>query len=263
VIDRRRTAEDFTNAVEAAVGGSLIGAVLFGSVARRTDTEHSDVDLLFALTDVNRDAAAEQISTLARQVAGSDKVAASSESYSRLRYFADLGDPFVRTIIGEGEILRDQYGLLMRLREHCLDRTCLPHRDSTVRYLRSKALFHHRRVQEHLYELLNDLQLSLMARGQAISVLSTAPTSPADYFALSNWPDFEGVLRECGVDASACDEGRVLVEAHKAGFSNNLFAEFQRRLSFVAQELELAIDRTAQAMQGAPNPPDEAADSPG
>jgi len=245
VASRHAYAEQFTNDALAAVGGNLLGAILFGSVARGTEHDTSDIDLLFVVSSLHRDAAADIVTALAR-AAREYPLAANCDSYERLRHFAELGDPFVRTIFAEGEILHDTNQLLARLSEACRDPQRVPDKAAAARQLHTKALFHHRRVHEHLDELLGDVQLSLMARAQAIALLAESSPAPETFVAISTWPGLESVLRDRGIDGTIAEEARALVAAYKQPFSTEVLADFRQRLSDVAEQLERAYD----ALQG-------------
>jgi hypothetical protein len=219
----------------------VVGAILFGSVARHTDTERSDIDLLFVSDDGQHDSARQVVMQAVRQFPRGLRIAASVESYSRLSHFADLGDPFVRAILGEGEILLDSDERLAKLRTRCADPSHVPEAHAAARYLHSKALFHHRRVQRHLYDLLGDLQLSLMARAQALALLDRGTSSPGVFHDLSDWGRLEELLRERGLRADLLARARALIEAHQNAFETEVLAEFRRRFYDVAEELERAF----------------------
>ena len=253
LINRRQFAVNFTDAVYAAVGESLLGAVLFGSVARGTDTATSDVDVLFVLPESQAESTADSITRLARQASRQYRIAVSSDTVDRLQHFVDVGDPFVRTIFGQGEILRDTNGLLSALHARCHDPNGLPDVKDAAQYLHAKALFHHRRVYEQLYELLGDLQLSLMARFQALSLLANSEPTPDSFFRVSTWDGAKASLGDGVLDEESCAVAQLLIEAHKKASEVQLFSEFRQCFSTVAEKLELAyIDRMAASHCEAP-----------
>lgn len=219
----------------------MLGVVLFGSVARCSDTASSDIDLLLVVADMHRDAAAAAVTALARD-STTHRIAASCDSYSRLRHFIDLGDPFVRTIFAEGVILHDTSGLLAELIAACRDQIRVPEHVIAAQYLHAKAVFHHRRVHEHLYELLGDLQLSLMARAQAIALLSDAAPTPDTFVLISRWSGLVDLLRANGIDEEIINTAQALVNAHKVPSSDELFGEFTTRFSSVAERLARTYD---------------------
>lgn len=212
----------------------MIGAVLFGSVARGEDTDASDIDLLFVARDDVREKTKALIIDEARTLR---RLSASCESDVRLRLFVKSGDPFVRAIFMEGRILRDTDACLEGLAALCRDPDSLPTAHEAAEYLHSKALIHHRRVHEHLHQLPGDLQLSLMARAQALAILAKGTSSPATFVELSAWPELAAILRGYGLPDDVIAETGTLIGAHK-GNAEPLFAEFQRRFSDAAEALE-------------------------
>lgn len=182
----------------------------------------------------------EVVRRTARAISQNVRVSASCESDARLRRFVGLGDPFVRTVLGQGVLLRDTGGTLAALQSSCCDASQLPAPAEAAQYLHSKALFHHRRVHEHLHQILGDLQLSLMARIQALAVRTNGVSTPETFFELSTWPALDDVLRACGLPEEIRRETRLLIEAHKED-SSRLFSEFRQRFSDVAEELERAF----------------------
>ena len=149
--------------------------------------------------------------------------------------------PFVRTVLGKGVILRDTDDALAALQVSCRDPGRLPKPADAAQYLHAKALYHHRRVHEHLYRLLGDLQLSLMARAQALAIRANGIPSPETFFILSDWSNLDPILRDCGFPEDVEREARLLVQAHKESATTPLFADFRQRFSDVAETLERAF----------------------
>jgi len=193
---------------------------------------------LFVARDEEWDQTKALITECVRCMPREPRLAANCESRARLRRFVMLGDPFVRTVFGTGRILRDKDASLAELRALCCDPDSLPAPQETVRYLRSKARFHHRRVHDHLQQLQGDLQLSLMARAQSVAIQKNGLLSPETFFDLSVWTVLERILRESGMPAELTSEAGRLIAAHKNPDATGLFADFRQRFSNVAQELE-------------------------
>ena len=193
------------------------------------------------LPESQAESTADSITKLARRASRPYRIAVSSDTVDRLQHFVDIGDPFVRTIFGQGEILRDTNGLLSALCVRCHDPSALPDVKDAAQYLHAKALFHHRRVHEQLYELLGDLQLSLMARLQALSLLAKKGPTPESFFEISTWFGVKASLGDGVLDDAVCARAQLLIEAHKAPIESELFHEFCERFSTVAEQLELAF----------------------
>jgi predicted nucleotidyltransferase len=233
--------EKLVDMIGVVGSGPVVGVILFGSVARHADTNRSDIDLLFVSDDGQHEPARQVVMGAVRQFPAELRIAANIESYDRLSHFADLGDPFVRTILGEGQILVDSDERLAKLRTRCADSSLVPNARAAARYLHSKALFHHRRVQRHLYDLLGELQLSLMARAQALALIGRGPSPPSIFHDLSDWERLEELLRDQGLQENLLVRARSLINAHQNAFETEVLAEFRSRFYDVAEELDRAF----------------------
>lgn len=218
------------------------GSVLFGSTARETDHPASDIDLLFVTWDDCLQQAKRRIRDIVQSSSNTLRVSASCESDVRLRHFIAVGDPFVRSVIGTGRILRDEHETLAALKAQCSDPSTLPSTATAIDYLRTKAVTHHHRLHDHLRGLLGDLQLSLMARCQALALSRLGEVSTATYFELGDWAVLEQALEACEIPATTRADVHALIEAQKQSPTDGPLGDFYKRFSDAAEALERARD---------------------
>lgn len=224
--------------VRAGLGGNLIGAAVFGSVARGSDTPDSDIDLLFVVAEPGAQAAGAYVRSVTSGAVAPLRVAASTESYPRLKYFAERGDPFIRAIFVEGTILLDSSELLRRLRNLCLDPGSVPNSAATVQYLREKGQYHHQLVEQHLYELICNLQLSMMARAQALFVANSIEINPKRLIDAADWTRLSRHLHETGWTERRVKLFEALVKAHKYNGAEGPIATLKTAMAEITESLE-------------------------
>lgn len=181
--------------VHAALGGAFIGAFLFGSHARGSARPSSDIDLALIVSELSATEAHELAKgVLARSPLARDPVALSVETYPRLKYLLESGDPFAWVICLEGKLLRDPLGLLDALRRRAVNGDIAIDPQRTMKHLRSKAEKHGRRAVERLYDALGEAQLAAMAVAQEAALIDRKPPSGEDLVGAADWTLLESRL---------------------------------------------------------------------
>lgn len=100
-----RAADAFVEAVENELGEGIEAVYVFGSVARGTETERSDVDVLAVVADgVDFGAVDDRLLAIAYdvQLEHGVTVEVHTQRAEEFRERRDRGEPFVRTVVEEG-----------------------------------------------------------------------------------------------------------------------------------------------------------------
>jgi len=100
-----RAADAFVEAVESEIGEGIEAVYLFGSVARGTETERSDVDVLAVVADdAEFGAVDDRLLAIAYDVQLEHGVVVEVHTLrtKAFRERRDRGEPFVRTVVEEG-----------------------------------------------------------------------------------------------------------------------------------------------------------------
>jgi len=116
IISYAKTVEQLTNRLVRELEDKIDSIVLYGSVAKNTASEESDIDLLVVARDDER-GLYDKISKIRTQVdlENNTLTALMYVTCEEIEHYAKLGSPFMKSVSEEGMILYDR-GVFKKLR---------------------------------------------------------------------------------------------------------------------------------------------------
>jgi len=208
----------FLNDLVGALGDQFIGAILFGSRAKNTAENTSDIDVAVIISDLW----VEQNRQLVLRTLGTSSIdrnifSLSIESYLRLKEFIKIGDPFAWVVCTEGIILKDRAGLLAALQKDCRNLKKQTSVRELVVYLHSKSQNHYEQARQTFQQFLSNMQLCLMAGAQAVAADRLVSTlAGTDLVAMASWENLKTILVRAGVSQNDIEliERLILAQKH-------------------------------------------------
>lgn len=214
--------QQFIQDLDGALGDSLVGIVLFGSLARGAGKADSDIDLAVVVTDVDAERSRQEVfRVFGASGASPDAVALSVESYMRLKEFLKVGDPFAWVVCSEGIILKDRVELIAKLQLHCRSAEGTREVAPTVAYLEGKSRMHYAQAMQSFWQCLSNLQLCTMAAAQAVAVQHPKRDVPEkDLAGLGDWGRLKDTLQQTTATRREIEAAERLILAHKQARTN-------------------------------------------
>jgi len=116
IISYAKTVEQLTNRLVRELEDKIDSIVLYGSVAKNTASEESDIDVLVVARDDER-GLYDKISKIRTQVdlENNTLTALMYVTCEEIEHYAKLGSPFMKSVSEEGMILYDR-GVFKKLR---------------------------------------------------------------------------------------------------------------------------------------------------
>jgi predicted nucleotidyltransferase len=196
------------------LAGHCLGIILFGSHARGHPTCSSDIDLLLVLSDVEYWESERIAREVEARLAYPARVTLNVDSWSRLRQFAAIGDPFVLAVIKDGKMLVGDPQWFEALQAECIAKKWV--KEDVVGHLRAKADFHQQALLRKLHEVASEIQLWLMAKTGAIACATREMLISGDgIYELSTWPAIASDMASAGLDESVVGLMKDLIFLHK------------------------------------------------
>lgn len=214
--DVGQVVEFFLRELSGAVGDRIIGAILFGSHARKSSNDLSDIDIAIVVTDLNVEATQRAVVDLrARDEEQLSRISASVETYSRLKQFLEWGDPFAWVVCTDGVIVADSENLLDSLQKACREHPKNFERPQLRSYLWNKCSSHHQQALQALDTFFTNIQLSVMAGAQALAVQSNP--DPIGSKNLVKWAEWSQLVQDIEERTSRAEIGAMesLIDAKK------------------------------------------------
>jgi len=118
-----KTVEQLGNRLVRELGNKIDSIVLYGSVAKNTASEESDIDVLVVARD-DEIGLYDKISKIRTQVdlENNTLTAIVYVTCEEIEHFAKLGSPFMKSVSEEGVILYDR-GIFKKLRGSILEKS--------------------------------------------------------------------------------------------------------------------------------------------
>lgn len=213
----------FLHDLKGVLGGHLLGALIFGSHANGTARDDSDIDLAIILYDTGAGEAQKEVfRAFSGSKLNSGNVSLSVETYSRLRDFLRLGDPFAWVVCCNGIILKDCDELLNGLQQECRSVSSNREVAPIVSYLQSKSRLHYAQALQSLWQCLSNLQLCTMAAAQAaVLQRATGTVRDEELLPLSDWKHLKESLQTTSATSQQVEAVEELILAHKRARGNS------------------------------------------
>jgi predicted nucleotidyltransferase len=170
---------------------SVVGVLLYGSVAKGCEGDRSDVDLLVITEGDPTPAAREEVYAVCSRFFGERKKSISTESLERLEAFLSVGDPFVWNVLVNGLriVIRPPLDPVFR-------RVATAEFDAStvVAFLQTKVTFSAQLLQAAAEAASVHLHMAVLSEVQAELLKDHSPVSVTDVVAVA---DYQYLLQNC------------------------------------------------------------------